>query len=124
MDLSKILGVLLILLSMLFLGLQSLGQEHYAFGVKAIGMSMLVVLYCIGVKKKHVLFMLFLIAYSAAEVHNYITYNMFPHADATYDLHYLIGNTLYITAYVFLILRIFSIMDFKKAISRFPFQTG
>tara|TARA_B100000809_G_scaffold6170_1_gene6291 strand:- start:326 stop:1024 length:699 start_codon:yes stop_codon:yes gene_type:complete len=109
---------------MLFLGLQLLGEEHHAFGVKAIGMSMLVVLYFFGVKKKHVLFMLFLLAYSAAEVHNYITYNLLPTADATYDLHYLIGNTLYISAYVFLILRIFSVMNFKKAVSRFPFQIG
>ena len=122
MDLSKILGGILILLSILFLGLQSLGQELNAFGVKAIGMSLLVVLYIFTVNKKHVLFMMFLVSYSAAEVHNYITYDMIPPFGSTYDLHYLIGNTLYISAYIFLIFRIFSIMNFMKALNRFPFQ--
>jgi hypothetical protein len=123
MNISKILGIVLILLSVLFLGLQFLGQQLEAFGVKALGMSLLVVLYCFGVKKKHTLFILFLVSYSAAEVHNYITYDIIPPAGALYDPHYLIGNTFYISAYVFLILRIFSIMNFKKAVSRFPFQT-
>lgn len=123
MNVSKILGAVLILLSILFLGLQSLGQELDAFAVKAFGMSLLVVLYFLGKKKKHRLFMLFLLTYTAAEVHNYITYNMIPPAGSTYDMHYLIGNTFYISAYIFLIFRIFSIMSFKKAVSRFPFQT-
>jgi hypothetical protein len=123
MNVSKILGIILILLSILFLGLQSLGKEVDAFGVKAIGMSLLVVLYFLKVKKRHILFTLFLMMYTAAEVHNYATYSMIPPAGSTYDLHYLIGNTFYILAYVFLILRIFSIMNFKKAVSKFPFQT-
>ena len=124
MDKSKILGVMLILSSILFLGLQYLGQGLEAFGVKALGMSLLVVLYCFGVKKKNLLFILFLLSYSAAEIHNYVTYNMVPSSESTYDIHYLIGNTFYISAYIFLILRIFTLMNFKKVISRLPFQIG
>jgi len=122
MDLSKILRIILIILSVLFLGLQSMGREVDAFGVKALGMSLLVVLYIFEVKKKHILFMLFLLSYCAAEIHNYFTYDMIPVAGSKYNLHYLIGNTLYISAYIFLILRIFSMMNFKKALSRFPVQ--
>ncbi|WP_298756572.1 hypothetical protein [uncultured Psychroserpens sp.] len=120
---SKILGIILILLSILFLGLQSLGKEFDAFGVKALAMMLLTILYFVNVKRKHILFILFLVTYAAAEIHNYFTYNHFPPENATYDIHYLIGNGLYISAYLFLIARILSIMNFKKAILRFSMQT-
>ncbi|MCD2259280.1 hypothetical protein [Psychroserpens luteolus] len=123
MYLSKILGIILILLSILFLGLQSLGKEFDAFGVKALAMTVLIILYFVNVKQKHILFILFLVTYAAAEIHNYFTYNLFPPENATYDIHYLIGNGLYISAYLFLIARILSIMNFRKAILRFSMQT-
>ena len=123
MQLSKILGVILILLSILFLGLQSVGRELDAFGIRALAMFLLVVFYLFTVKKKHILFMLFIITYCAAEVYNYATYNIVPPEGSVYDIHYLVGNALYVSAYLFLIARIFSIMNFKKAMSRFPLQS-
>ncbi|WP_460219205.1 hypothetical protein [Psychroserpens sp. MEBiC05023] len=123
MQLTKILGVILILLSIVFLGLQSLGRELDAFGIKALAMSLLIMLYFIRVKNKHILFILFLVTYAAAEIHNYLTFNSMPSETAIYDIPYLIGNGLYVSAYLFLIARIFSIMNFKKAISRFPIQS-
>ncbi|OUS00698.1 hypothetical protein A9Q86_08025 [Flavobacteriales bacterium 33_180_T64] len=123
MSIKKILGILLILLSILFLGLQSLGRELDAFGIKALAMFMLTVYYIFTVKKKHILFLLFVIIYASAEIHNYLTYNVLPPDGSEIDIHYVLGNLLYVLAYVFLIARIFSIMNFKRAISKFPLQS-
>lgn len=123
MHVGKILGIILILLSVLFLGLQSFGLEHQAFGIKALAMSLLTVYYIVNVKQKHILFLIFLIFYAAAEIHNYLTYELYPAENVSYDIHYITGNSLYVTAYLFLIARIFSIMRFKKAILKFPIQT-
>jgi len=123
MNISKFLGIVLILLSILFLGLQSLGRELDAFGIKALAMSLLIILYFFRAKQKHMLFILFLITYAAAEIYNYFTYNSLPPEGAKYDIAYLTGNTLYVLAYIFLIARIITIMNIKKAISRFPIQS-
>ncbi|MEH6536273.1 MAG: hypothetical protein V7719_07775 [Psychroserpens sp.] len=123
MNISKILGIIIIVLSVLFLGLQALGRELDAFGVKALAMTLLTLLYFFSAKQRNVLFILFLVTYSGAEIHNYLTYNTFPSEDANYDMPYLIGNALYVSAYLFLIARIFTIMNFKRSISRFPFQS-
>lgn len=122
MSLSKMLSAVLIAVSILFLALQSLGQEFNAFGAKALGMLLLFVLYRTSVSKKNTLFMLFLIAYAMADFYNYATYNLLPPKGITYDLYYLVGNALYISAYLCLIFRILLLMDFKEAFLKFPYQ--
>lgn len=122
MHLSKILGTILVFLSVFFLGLQSKGLEVHAFGIKALAMILLIILYFVKVKKRHPLFILFLTAYASAEIFNYSTYYMAPSDIESIDIYYVIGNALYILAYLFLIARIFISMNFKKAILKFPFQ--
>ncbi|SDS54289.1 hypothetical protein SAMN04515667_2410 [Formosa sp. Hel1_31_208] len=122
MQLSKILGVILIALSVFFLGLQFKGLELEAFGIKALAMLLLVVLYFSTVRVKHPLFILFLVFFTTAEVFNYFTYDYFPDEGETIDIYYIIGNVLFICAYLCLIARIFTIMNFRKALVKFPFQ--
>lgn len=122
MHVSKILGIIIVLLSVFFLGLQSRGLEEYAFGVKALAMTVLIILYFVRVKKRHTLFILFLIAFASAEIFNYFTYYMSPVEDQSIDIYYLTGNLLYILAYLFLIGRILTIMNLRKAIVKFPIQ--
>jgi hypothetical protein len=122
MHTSKILGIIIVLLSVFFLGLQSRGLEEYAFGVKALAMIVLIILYFKRVKKRHPLFVLFLIAFASSEIFNYFTYYMSPVEDESIDIYYLTGNLLYILAYLFLIARILTIMSLKKAILKFPIQ--
>jgi hypothetical protein len=123
-NISKILGVILILLSIVFLGLQAAGREFDAFGVKAAAMSLLVILYLVRIEKKNILFLLFLVTYAIADIYNYLTFSIYVPESINYDLHYLVCNALYGVAYLFLIFRIFSLMNIKKTLSRLPFQVA
>ncbi|MBO6606808.1 hypothetical protein [Psychroserpens sp.] len=122
MQLTKIFGITIICLSILFLGFQSLGWELEAFGVKALTLVLLALLYFISVKSKHILFILFLLLFTTAEVYNYFTFNLLPADDAPLDMYYIVGNSFFMLSYVFLIGRVLSLMDIKKALTRFPIQ--
>jgi hypothetical protein len=51
-----------------------------------------------------------------------MTYDFFPAEGITYDVHYLVGNILYILAYLMLTLRVLELMNFKDAWAKFPYQ--
>lgn len=122
MQLTKIYGITIICLSLIFLGLQSLGLELEAFGVKALTLGLLALLYFIAVKSKHIFFILFLLLFTVAEIYNYFTFNLLPKEEETLDIYYLVGNSFFILSYIFLIGRVLTLMDIKKALIRFPFQ--
>jgi len=123
MYLCKIFGFVLILLSIVFLGLQYNALEIEASGVKSLALILLTVLYIIRVKNKHILFLMFLVVFTIAEILNYMTWVRNLEIDPNFDYFYYIGNGLYILSYVFLISRILGVMNVPKVISRFPFQT-
>ena len=123
MYLSKIIGIVLILLSILFLGLQSQALEIHASGVRALAMVMLTILYFIRVKNKQIFFLLFLIFFTAAEILNYVTWVRDFDFSNNVDYFYYIGNGLYIMSYSFLIARIFVGVNMFKAMSKFFVQT-
>lgn len=123
MYISKILGVVLILLSILFLGLQYQAFEIEASGVKAFTLLVLTIFYMLKVKKKHSLFLMFLIFFTVAELFNYITWIENVDIDPNIDYYYYIGNGLYILAYSFLIARIISNVNMPEVLRRFPLQT-
>lgn len=122
MQLTKIFGITIICLSLLFLGLQSMGLELEAFGVKALTLGLLALLYFIAVKSKHIFFILFLLLFTVAEIYNYFTFNLLPEEGETLDIYYIVGNTFFILSYIFLIGRVLTLMDIKKAMTRFPIQ--
>ena len=122
MQLTKVFGITIICLSILFLGLQSFGLELEAFGIKALTLVLLTVLYLFSVKSKHFLFLLFLLSFTTAEIYNYLSYDLIPEEDEFLDIYYIIGNSFFILSYLFLIGRILALMDFRKALSRFPIQ--
>jgi hypothetical protein len=123
MHLSKIFGFVLILLSIVFLGLQSQALEIEASGVKALAMTVLTILYLVRVKKRHALFLMFLVFYTIAEVFNYATWVKNFDINKEVDYFYYIGNVLYIMSYTFLIAMILSGINMTKAITRFPIQS-
>nr|WP_321236582.1 hypothetical protein [uncultured Psychroserpens sp.] len=123
MHLSKILGIVLVLLSIVFLGLQSQALELEASGVRALAMIVLITLYLIRVKQKHALFLMFLVFFTIAEVFNYITWVKNFDLNPDIDYFYYIGNVLYILSYTFLIARIVVGVNMTKAVTRFPIQS-
>ena len=123
MDLSKILGVLLVLLSILFLSLQFQAYEIEATGIKALALISLTSLYALTVKHKHPLFFGFLIVFTIGEIFNYITWVVNFDPDPYFDYFYYINNTLYIIAYTLLIFRILVGINIINTIKKLPLQT-
>lgn len=122
MQIGKFLGALILALSIFFLGLQFKGLEIEAAGVRALTVTLLTILYCIRIKNKQALFLLFLIFFTISEILNFITWTINLDVSPNVDYYYYIGNGLYITAYLFLVARIAVGMDFKKAFLKFPVQ--
>ena len=122
MNSRKVLSVFVVASSVLFIVLQTLGQEYHAFVVKALAMVILLILYTVSVGEKNVFFLLFIITYTVADIYNVLTYNIFPAKGVTIDVHYLVGNSLYILSYIFLILKVSALIDFKGIFVKFPYQ--
>jgi hypothetical protein len=122
MQIGKFLGALTLALSLFFLGLQFKGLEIEAAGVRALAVTLLTFLYVTSVKKKHPLFLLFLIFFAVSEILNYVTWTVDLDVTPEVDYYYYIGNSLYIISYIFLISRIAITMNFKKTFLKFPIQ--
>lgn len=122
MQIGKFLGVLILALSIFFLGLQFKGLELEAAGVRALAVTLLTVLYVIRIENKHPLFLLFLIFFSISEILNFVTWVVNLEVNPNIDYYYYIGNGLYIMSYLFLTARIIVSMDIKKAFLKFPVQ--
>ncbi|WP_047546931.1 hypothetical protein [Psychroserpens sp. Hel_I_66] len=123
MNVNKILEVILILLCILFVGLQSQTLEIEASGIRALAMLLLTALYILKVEKKHIFFMLFLFTFIIADFFNFITWVENFDIDPNFDYFYYIGNSLYILAYLFLIFRVLDAVNLIRVISKFPLQT-
>jgi len=121
--LDKFIGTILVVLSLVFLGLQFQELEIEASGVKALALVLLTVLYSIQVKQKHRFFYLFLVTYTIAELINYITWIENFDLHSGIDYFYYLGNGLYILSYCFLIIRILSELNIKEVCTRFAFQS-
>jgi hypothetical protein len=124
MRIGKFLGAIILVLSLFFLGLQFKGLEIEAAGVRALAVNLLLVLYVLKIKEKHLFFLLFLIFFAVSEIFNYFTWIVDIDISSEIDYYYYIGNILYIISYLFLIVRIALDMDVKKAIIKFPIQIG
>ncbi|MFK7783245.1 hypothetical protein [Psychroserpens sp.] len=124
MQIGKFLGALILALSLFFLGLQFKGLEIEAAGVRALSVALLTILYVIRVKNKHPFFLMFLVFFTISEIFNYVTWVVNFDITPEVDYYYYIGNSLYITSYLFLIARIAITMNFKKAFLKFPVQIG
>ncbi len=123
MKLTKILGAILILLSMAYLGSQIMADEIQAAGIRALAMLLLTILYIVNVKQKQPLFLSFLIIYTIADFFNAATWDVSVLYNKAYeDLYYYVGNGLYILAYLCLLMRMFVGLNVKVAFKKFPFQ--
>lgn len=100
MNKSKALGVFVLLLYILSVSFQFSGKSDIANGLKSIILPIVTLLYFISVKKKSILFTLFLILYSISDLMFFLT----PYI--SYHVDYYLGNSLYILAYGFLVIAI------------------
>ena len=119
MQIKKILIASLVLLSIVFLGLQFLEYEIEASGVRMLLLLLLTVLYCTSVKTKRLYFFLFLIAFTVSEVLNFVSWFIVLYEDSI-DYFYYIGNGLYILSYIFLVIQVLKTMNVKEVVTKFP----
>lgn len=114
----RILLVFIIILAIVFISLQVFELQEEAGYVRPVILPLLTIFYYLVKKDRTSNFFFFLLFYSIAEFSNLFAY----YAQYSYfmnDLLYYGGNTLFITAYVFLILEILKPMNIKKIFNRF-----
>lgn len=119
MQLRQILKVVLIAICVFFLGLQVMKFEFQASGARALLVFLLTALYFINVKPKRLLFFLFLLNFSLAEILNFISWFVIIDYSSNPDYFYYGVNALYILSYIFLILRIIWDINIRQVLSKF-----
>ncbi|MFC4722137.1 hypothetical protein ACFO5O_07380 [Geojedonia litorea] len=120
MKTKSILVASLIILSLVFIGLQILKQEVYASGTRTLILLLLTALCCFEGKVKKGYFFLFLVTFSLAELLNFVAWFVTPEFRASLDYFYFIGNGLYILSYVFLIIEVIKNLNIRDVIAKFP----
>jgi hypothetical protein len=118
MQKRKILLGFIIVLAIVFIGLQIFNMQEIAGYVRPMLLPLLLISYCLSKKERSSYFFYFLLLYSITELSSFFTY----FAQESYfvdSLLYYGGNILYIIAYMFLILEIYKAMNIKRIFNRF-----
>ncbi|MEO6348020.1 MAG: hypothetical protein ABIO60_08945 [Aquaticitalea sp.] len=115
---ERLIKVTLIIVSVVFLGLQILQLDVQAAGTRALLVLLLFLLYYVKVQDKKFFFLMFLICFAVAELLNFSSYFVKIDYEKT-DYFYYVANGLYILSYIFLILRVLKDMNIRDILSKF-----
>jgi len=113
MNKSKILITIVIVLSVLFIIFQYNERELLACLSRAFIVPVFTILYFLTIKRKAFYFSMFLILFSITDL-SAIFSDYIP-----YVIDYFVGNSLYIIAYIFLILEIFKSLNFMYIVKNY-----
>lgn len=119
MQLGQILKIILIAICVFFVGLQVLNFEFQASGARVSLVFLLSALCCINVKPKRLLFFLFLLSFSLAEILSFVSWFVIIDYSEHPDYFYYGVNALYILSYLFLVLRIIMDINVRHILSKF-----
>ncbi len=111
---NKILKVLLLLLGGIFIILQGLAYEVEGAAVSALMLVLLTILYCGWTAEKSRLFFWFLVIFTVGHILSYTGWFMPLLEQDQLDIHYYGANILFIVAYLFLIIKVLSLINFGK----------
>jgi len=114
---NKIIKIVLLLLSGVYIILQGLALEYEGTAVGALLLILLTWLYIGSVECKSKMFFWFLVTFTASQVLCYFALYAPEIENEDIDYYYYVANILYVLAYVFLIIKIFIKLDFKKVFS-------
>lgn len=95
------------------------GQEYLSLACRSFIVPLFTVLYFINVSQRSMLFSLFLIFFSVAEVSSVLEYFSFDWSQDSLDLYYVAGNSMFIVAYLFLILEVFKTINLRKVLKNY-----
>ncbi|MGM5471035.1 hypothetical protein ACS386_12220 [Flavobacteriaceae bacterium LMO-SS05] len=110
----------LVILSIVFLGLQLLENEMYASIIRAVMIILVTLLYYNQAKTSRSYFFMFLAFFSLAEIIGVTSLFNKVDPDTGFDYNYYMGNGLYILSYIFLIIKVLKSMNLRKVITKLP----
>jgi hypothetical protein len=120
MDKSKFLLGLLILLYVLFAFFEFSGRTNISYDINTLLVPIITLIYILLVRKKSVLFLLFLVCYSLSDLMGLYTNTTSDEIyNKIYEYDYLYGNILYILAYAFLLINILKSISFKHILREY-----
>src|SRR5690554_2837432 len=94
-------------------------QEEYFISTlsKSLIVPLFTLLYFINVKNKSSYFTWFLVLFSISDISSFIGYYL--NTTQALDIYYILGNTLYIVAYILLIFEVVKGLSVKKVIKNY-----
>lgn len=110
----------LVILSIVFIGLQLMKYEMYASFVRAVMLIMLSVLYYNQVKTKHSYFFMFLLTFTISDIIGLLYWFIVLESESSIDFIYYICNSLYILSYTFLIIKVIKGINIRDVITSLP----
>ena len=114
---NKILKVVLLLLGGIFIVFQGFAFEIEGAAVSSLALVLLTILYCKWTENKSIYFFWFLVTFTFAHLLSYSAYYGPLIEEGSIDYFYYSANILYITAYIFLIIKILIGLDLKIVFS-------
>ncbi len=94
-------------------------QEFLSNGSKSLIAPLFTLLYFINVPQRSMFFSLFLIFFSIAELSTLLEYFTLDWSQEQLDAYYVIGNTVYILAYCFLIIEVLKTISLRKVFENY-----
>ncbi|ULC60630.1 hypothetical protein MBM09_06460 [Flaviramulus sp. BrNp1-15] len=117
---SKVLIGFISICYVLFAIFEFSGNDIVAYNLNALIIPLITLTYMLFISKKSIWFFLFLILYSIADLMALVINNMpIDQTGKLYDYQYYIGNSLYIIAYMFLVVKIVKSLSLKHVIKNF-----
>jgi len=118
MKTKHFLGLSLIVLSVVFIGLQVMEYELYAAITKSLMLGLLTILYCQNSHTQRSYFFLFLVTFFIADILGLSYWFRLVSIENYNSYIYSTGNILYILSYAFLIIKVIKSMNLKRVITK------
>ena len=117
---SKVLVGFVLMCYFLFAIFEFSGNEMVAYYFNSLIVPLITILYILFIKQKSKLFLMFLICYSLSDILGIVIDRLtYDESQKLYDFEYYIGNSLYIMAYAFLVLKISKSLSFSHVLKYF-----
>ncbi|MGF1556456.1 hypothetical protein [Paucihalobacter sp.] len=117
-----VLKSLLVLLAIAFIVVQVMGMEFYGAGIKAVLLIGLTALYYMSVEQKSIYFKLFLLFFTAGAILDFVAWLELTTSLFNNKVYYYVINSLFIFAYLLLIIKVLRGLDLKILVRKLPFH--
>ncbi|GAA3577343.1 hypothetical protein [Snuella lapsa] len=109
----RILTGLVVLLYVLSIAFQFIGNKDFSYNFESLILPTVTIIYFLYVEKRSIFFSLFLVVYSISDLSILIA-DYIPK-----DVDYFLGNSLYVIAYVFLLIEVFKSLSIWHVVKNY-----